>query len=94
MNEDNSDNAKAKPLAWRNSWEIPEMTKKTLANTLERDAAKRARVYEDIQREHQKVSPFVIMFQDIEVASLRKNVNNFILGPSFDNNYYRFVTKD
>jgi len=94
VNEDNSDNAKAKPLAWRNSWEIPEMTKKTLANTLERDAAKRARVYEDIQREHQKVSPFVIMFQDIEVASLRKNVNNFVLGPSFDSNYYRFVTKD
>jgi len=93
-NEDNSDNAKAKPLAWRNAWDIPEMTKITTANIMERDAAKRAKVYEDLQREHQKVSPFIIMFQNIEVAAMRKNVHHFVLGPSFDNNYYRFVTKN
>ncbi|WP_259779492.1 ABC transporter substrate-binding protein [Aestuariispira ectoiniformans] len=92
-NPDNSDDARAKPLAWRNSWDIPEMTKKTQANVLEKDAAKRAEVYREIQKEHQQVSPFVIMFQDIEVASLRKDVNNFVLGPSFDTNFYRFVTK-
>ena len=26
-NADNSDDAKSKPLAWRNAWDIPEMTK-------------------------------------------------------------------
>lgn len=93
-NPDNSDDARAKPLAWRNSWEIPDMTKKTQANVLEKDSGKRAKTYLEIQQEHQKVSPFVIMFQDIEVASMRKNVNNFVLGPSFDTNFYRFVTKD
>lgn len=94
MNPDNSDNAKSKPLAWRNSWDIPEMTKVIGANTLERDSAKRAKVYEEVQREHQQTSPFVVMFQDIEVATRRDNVKGFILGPSFDSNFYRYVTKD
>lgn len=94
QNKDNSDNAKAKPLSWRNAWDIPEMTKITNANIMERDAGKRAKVYEDLQRQHQKVSPFIVMFQNIEVAAMRKNVHNFVMGPSFDNNYYRFVTKD
>ncbi len=93
-NPDNSDDAKAKPLAWRNAWDIPEMTVLTQANTLESDPDKRATVYRDIQAEHQQNSPFVIMFQEIETASLRKNVKDFVLGPSFDSNFYRHVTKE
>ena len=92
-NPDNSDNAKSKPLAWRNSWDIPEMTKKADAAVLERDTAKRAKMYIELQREHQQVSPFVIMFQDIEVVGERANVKGFILGPSFDSNFYQYVTK-
>jgi len=92
-NPDNSDDAKAKPLAWRNAWAIPEMTKKADAAVLERDAAKRAQMYLELQREHQQVSPFVIMFQDIEVVAERANVKGFILGPSFDSNFYQYVTK-
>jgi peptide/nickel transport system substrate-binding protein len=75
-------------LAWRNSWEIPEMTAKTAAAVLEQDPAKRAEMYEEIQREHQKTSPFVIMFQDIEVIAERDNVAGTIWGPSFDDNKY------
>lgn len=92
-NPDNSDNAKSKPLAWRNSWDIPEMTKKADAAVLEKDTAKRAQMYLDLQREHQQVSPFVIMFQDIEVVAERANVKGFIVGPSFDSNFYQHVTK-
>jgi len=92
-NPDNSDNAKSKPLAWRNSWDIPEMTKKADAAVLERDTTKRAKMYIELQREHQQVSPFVIMFQDIEVVASRANVKGFILGPSFDSNFYQYVTK-
>jgi peptide/nickel transport system substrate-binding protein len=87
-NPDNSDDAASKPLAWRNSWEIPEMTKKTMAAVLERDAAKRARMYEELQREHQKVSPFVIMAQEIQNIAARDNVKGMIWGPSFDDNKY------
>jgi len=92
-NIDNSDNAKAKPLAWRNAWDIPELSNKTDAAVQERDPAKRKQMYLDIQKEHQAVSPFVIMFQDIEMSAERTHVKDFILGPSFDSNFYRFVTK-
>lgn len=92
-NPDNSDDAKAKPLAWRNAWDIPEMTKKADAAVLEKDTAKRAEMYLELQREHQQVSPFVIMFQDIEILAERANVKGFILGPSFDSNFFYAITK-
>ncbi len=92
-NPDNADDAKSKPLAWRNAWDIPEMTKKADAAVLEKDAAKRAEMYLEIQREHQQVSPFVIMFQDIEILGKRSNVEGFVLGPSFDSNFYQYTTK-
>ena len=92
-NPDNSDDAKSKPLAWRNAWDIPEMTKKADAAVLEKDTKKRADMYLELQREHQQVSPFVIMFQDIEILAKRANVDGFVLGPSFDSNFYQFTTK-
>jgi len=93
-NPDNSDDAKFKPLAWRNAWDIPEMTKMADAAVLEKDTKKRADMYLELQREHQQVSPFVIMFQDIEVIAERKNVDGFILGPSFDSNFYQYTVKN
>ena len=88
MNVDNSDDAKSKTLAWRNAWDIPEMTKTTQAAVLERDAAKRAATYEELQREHQKISPFVIFAQETDTPAIRSNVKGLIWGPSFDDNKY------
>lgn len=93
-NPDNSDNAKSKPLAWRNSWDIPAMTKLADAAVLERDAKKRERMYLDLQKEHQQVSPFVIMFQDIEVVAERASTRGFVIGPAFDDNRYAGITKE
>lgn len=92
-NPDNSDEAEAKPLAWRNAWDIPEMSKEVEAAVLERDADKRAAMYLEIQKEHQETSPFVIMFQEIEAAAMRSNIDGFVLGPSFDDNKFAGVTK-
>lgn len=94
INENNAEDAKSKTLAWRNTWDIPEMTKVTQANVLETDAAKRAAVYGDLQREHQKVSPFVIMFQQIEVSADRKGVKGWAIGPSSDTNFYAPISKN
>ena len=58
------------------------------AAALESDSSKRADLYMNIQRLHQNISPFVIMFQSIEVIAKRSNVNGFILGPNFDSNFY------
>lgn len=92
-NPDNSDTGQSKTLAWRNAWDIPEMTRKVDATVLEKDAKKRARMYIEIPRDHQRSAPFVIMFQEIEILAERSDVNGFILGPSFDSNFYRFITK-
>jgi peptide/nickel transport system substrate-binding protein len=92
-NPDNSDDAAAKPLAWRNAWDIPEMTQATRAAVLEADPDKRADMYVALQREHQETSPFVIMFQEIEVIARRKNVEGFVIGPSFQDNSFAAVTK-
>ncbi|MFN7321033.1 MAG: ABC transporter substrate-binding protein, partial [Methylobacterium sp.] len=93
INESNADDARSKTLAWRNAWDIPEMTRKTLANVLERDTEKRKAVYEELQREHQKTSPFVIISQQIEVAASRRNVTGFRIGPSSSGNYYWNIVK-
>jgi peptide/nickel transport system substrate-binding protein len=92
-NFDNSDASPTKTLAWRNSWDIPEMSKETQAAVVEPDAKKREGLYQQIQRDHQKVAPFVIMFQQIEVAAHRKSVDGFLVGPGFDNNWYSGIAK-
>lgn len=93
-NPDNADGAASKTLAWRNAWDIPEMTGRTRAAMLERDPATRARMYEALQREHQQVSPFVILFQAIEVVAERNTVQGMIWGASFDDNRYWRATKE
>ena len=93
-NPDNSDDAKSKPLAWRNAWDIPEMTAKADAAVLESDATKRAEMYQELQREHQQTSPFVIFLQETEVAAERVDTKGFVIGPAFDDNRYGGITKE
>ena len=92
-NPDNSDDAKSKPLAWRNAWDIPEITKETNAAVRERDPEKRKQMYLDLQKKLQEDSPFIIMFQNTEQAATRANVKGYVSGPTFDTVYYRLVTK-
>ena len=92
-NPNNADDAKTKPLAWRNAWDIPELTKLSDAAALERDGAKRAKMYHDIQAEFRKTSPFVMIFQQTEVAAMRSNVDGLTLGPTSDSTYFHVITK-
>lgn len=92
-NVDNSDEAAAKPLAWRNAWDIPELSASTDAAMLEPDAAKRAEMYLEDQKEVLATGPFVIYAQEIEVFGERKNVEGVIIGPSFNDNNFAHVTK-
>jgi peptide/nickel transport system substrate-binding protein len=92
-NPDNSDDAKSKPLAWRNAWDIPDITAETDAAVRERDADKRKQMYLDLQKKLQDDSPFIIMFQSTEQIARQKNLNGYVSGPTFDIIYYRKVTK-
>jgi peptide/nickel transport system substrate-binding protein len=80
-------------LAWRNAWDNPEMTAATEAAVAEADTAKRAQMYIDIQREHQKIAPFAEMFQKIEQIGRRDNVKGFVTGSAITAAYYWTVTK-
>ncbi|MEJ1159287.1 ABC transporter substrate-binding protein [Prosthecomicrobium sp. N25] len=92
-NPNNADDAKSKPLAWRNAWDIPELTAKTNAAALERDTAKRTAMYADIQNEFVKTSPFVMIWQQTDVALYRPNVEGFQIGKTSDNTALYVVTK-
>ncbi|MDY6964330.1 MAG: ABC transporter substrate-binding protein, partial [Pseudomonadota bacterium] len=93
-NADNADDAAAKPLAWRNAWDIPELTQQTAAALLERDETKRADMYKDLQQQVLETGPFVIVFQQTEVAAHRANVEGYNLGPTFDTNLLAPVSKE
>jgi peptide/nickel transport system substrate-binding protein len=93
-NPNNADDAKSKPLAWRNAWDIPELTKKADAAALERDGAKRAKMYQEIQAEFRKSSPFVMLYQQIDVAAYRSNVAGLKIGPTSDSTYLFNVSKN
>jgi peptide/nickel transport system substrate-binding protein len=92
-NPNNADDSPNKTLAWRNAWDVPELTKKTASALLERDNDKRAGIYQELQKTVLAESPFVIIWQQTEVAGYRKNVQNYKLGLSFDTNYVNTVTK-
>ncbi len=94
FNPDNADEAKATGLlAWRNSWHLPEMSKATKAAVQEGDRDKRAAMYQAIQREHQKRSPFAVMFQKIEQTGMRANVKGLNTGGAITAVSYWPITK-
>lgn len=93
-NPDNNDNAAAKPLAWRNGWDIPELSKQTRAALLERDNEKRAEMYRSLQQEALDKGPFVMIYQRTEAVGVRSNVKGFKLGPTYDTNRLAPISKD
>ena len=69
------------------------MTKKADAAALERDGAKRAKMYQEIQAEFRQSSPFVMLYQQTEVAAYRANVDGLRIGPTSDSTYMFTVSK-
>ena len=93
QNPDNADDAKSKPLAWRNAWATPELTKKADAAVLERDAGKRKLMYEEMQAEFRRDSPFIMLFQQNETSALRTKLDGYRIGPTSDATYMFRVSK-
>jgi peptide/nickel transport system substrate-binding protein len=92
-NPDNSDNSAYKMLAWRNSWNIPQLTKETDAALTEPSTQKRAQMYQAMQREMLANSPFVIMFQRVSQVAARPGVSGLEVGPINDLVSYRQLRK-
>ncbi|MFU9138434.1 ABC transporter substrate-binding protein [Erwinia tasmaniensis] len=80
-------------LAWRSNWHIPELNKQTLAATAESDKTKRIALYQTMQREVQKSSPYVIGLQARNLIAVRDNLKGYVQGINPDMVYYGQVSK-
>jgi peptide/nickel transport system substrate-binding protein len=92
-NPDNSDKSAYKMLAWRNSWDIPDLTKETNAALAESSTTKRAELYQTMQKQMLANSPFVIMFQQVSQVAARPGVTGLEVGPINDLVSYRDLKK-
>ncbi|WP_420393960.1 ABC transporter substrate-binding protein [Acuticoccus sp.] len=93
-NPDNTDEANATGLlAWRNSYDPGELTRKTEAAVTEGDTEARRQMYEEMQQEFLDTAPFIIMFQQIEQAAMKENVEGLSLGQAITAVSYWNVTK-
>ena len=93
-NPDNRDEAKLTgKLAWRNSWADPKATAASAAAAKETDLAKREKMYLDLQKYMQLNSPYTIMFQLVGKIARANNVKGYVRGVTFDQVYFRTVTK-
>jgi peptide/nickel transport system substrate-binding protein len=89
INKDNSSNTAAKYAGWV----IPELTDETLSAVKEQDTAKRAALYQDLQKKIQASSPFIFMLQGNDQVVLSDKVKNYAQGLNADQVYYDKVEK-
>ena len=92
-NTDNSDTSKARTVAWRNHWFIPELSKASDEASREKDSTKREADYIFLQKQLLSDSPYLFMFEPIYAIASRKNVKDFVVGPYWDLVFYRLVSK-
>lgn len=92
-NNDNSDGAAQKPLAWRNDWQSTDLNAAVAKAASERDEDKRKQDYIDLQKQMLDQGPYIIMFQSTSQRVDRSNVQGFVQGPSADVTYYNLTTK-
>ncbi|KFK94073.1 MULTISPECIES: ABC transporter substrate-binding protein [unclassified Serratia (in: enterobacteria)] len=84
---------KSSTVAWFNGWQIPQLTKETLAAVAEADPAKRTALYTAMQQELQRSSPYVFIDQAKTQVVLRDNVKGYQQGLNADMVYYDRVSK-
>jgi peptide/nickel transport system substrate-binding protein len=92
-NPDNGDDARERTLAWRNGWEIPDLTHLAEQAVLERDTGRRAEIYGELQRRVQEDSPFIVLFQENELIALAAEVQGFAAGLTSDQTLYHGIRK-
>lgn len=76
VNTDNSDNARARTLAWRCSWSDDEFNKLTEQALHEPDPTKRIALYQQIQQLGREKSPFIFMMQKTKNVATSKALSD------------------
>ena len=93
MESDPAGDSGFKTLAWRNGWRSPDAERLLGAAAAEADLARRAQLYGELQRLLQQSSPYIILFQNLEIAARRRTVEGLSLGPSSDYTRYAGIAK-
>lgn len=94
INEDNSDAATNRTVAWRSKWQDKDLTGRAQDAVKETDAAKRVAEYQQLQKDFMQRAPFVIFQQQVGVVALRKAVTRFELGTLSDGTRYTDLAKN
>jgi peptide/nickel transport system substrate-binding protein len=87
------DDAGLKTLAWRNSWDDAAAARLAAAAASERDPDRRAALYRDLDRALQERSPFIFLFQQIEVAAHGRLVDGLVIGATADRTRYAGIAR-
>ena len=90
-NPDNSADSKDKTLAWRTSWNIPGLTKLTLAAAHELDVSKRQALYQTIQKQFFASSPIVVLFRGVDIAVVNQKVLDLKIGVNPNTNAFQYT---
>ena len=93
INDDNSDAATNRTVAWRSKWQDKDLTGRAQDAVKETDAAKRVAEYQQLQKDFMQRAPFVIFQQQVGVVALRKAVSGFSLGVLADGTRYTALAK-
>ena len=93
LNPDNGDDSTVRTPAWRNAWSDPAMMKAMAAALVERDDAKRAAMYEALQRDFMAAAPYVMLFEQVEVAAHRTDTKGFTIGVTSEFDRYAGIVK-
>jgi len=81
-------------LAWRNAWDIPDLTQRTVEAMQERDRNARAAMYERIQEEFQDTSPFAVFAQQQVQVAVRSGVTGYMASSPGLSAIYWLATKN
>ena len=94
INDDNCDTPKIKPLAWRNKWFIPDITKEMLAAAKEVDTEEaQGERYAALQKKVTDEGPYIFMFQNDNQVASRATATGFNPGITEDLNFFRTIRK-
>ncbi len=92
-NPNNDDDSTEKTLAWRNAWEIPDLTKTTDEAKKIEDADSRSRAYQKLQEKFLKDAPMIVMFQTTNILGVLNKVHGLYMAPSMSTVLYENVQK-
>ena len=92
-NPNNGDDSKNRTFAWRVSWDPGKLGENVIPATKEPDAAKRVKMYEDMQKAEVQESPTVHLFQQVQIAVTKANVTGVTMGLIFDSTRYDSIAK-